>query len=67
MKAMLFILIAHLHAGGIETVAAYSSLEQCRDALQAAASNVAADYSCAATPVQGTWTRKDARYLVARE
>jgi hypothetical protein len=67
MKTMLFILIAQLHAGGIETVAAYSSLEQCRDALKAAASNVAADYSCAATPVQGSWSPKDARYIVARQ
>ena len=67
MKAMLFILIAQLHAGGVQTVAAYPSLEQCRDALNIAASNVAADYRCEATPVQGTWSRKDARYLVARE
>jgi hypothetical protein len=68
MKAMLFILIAQLHAGGgAQTVAAYPSLEQCRDALIVAASNVAADYRCEATPVQGTWSRKDARYLVVRE
>jgi hypothetical protein len=67
MKSMLFILVAQLHAGGTQTVAAYPSLEQCRDALKAATTNVAADYSCAATPVQGRWSAKDLRYLVARE
>jgi hypothetical protein len=29
--------------------------------------NVAADYTCEATPVQGTWLRKDSRYALARE
>jgi len=67
MKSMLFILVAQLHAGGTQTVAAYPSLEQCRDALKVAATNVAADYTCEATPVEGTWTRKDSRYLVVRE
>jgi hypothetical protein len=67
MKFMLFILVAQIHAGGAQTVAVYPSLEQCRDALSVAASNVAADYSCAATPVQGKWSPKDARYLMARE
>jgi hypothetical protein len=67
MKAMLFILVAQLHAGGTQIVAAYPSLEQCRDALEVAASNVAADYSCEATPVQGTWSRKDSRYFMVRE
>ena len=67
MKSMLFILVAQLHAGGIQTVAAYPSLEQCRDALKVAATNVAAEYTCEATPVEGTWSRKDARYVMARE
>jgi hypothetical protein len=67
MKSMLFILIAQLHAGGAQTVAAYPSLEQCREALKVASTNVAADYSCEATPVEGTWSRKDARYVMARE
>jgi hypothetical protein len=48
-------------------VAAYPSLEQCRDALKVAATNVAADYTCEATPVEGTWSRKDSRYIMARE
>ena len=67
MKSMLFILVAHLHAGGTQTVAAYPSLEQCRDALEVAATNVAADYTCEATPVEGTWSRKDSRSLMVRE
>jgi hypothetical protein len=67
MKSMLFILIAQLHAGGAQTVAAYPSLEQCREALKVASTNVAADYTCEATPVEGTWSRKDARYVMARE
>jgi hypothetical protein len=67
MKFMLFILLAQSHAGGTQPIAAYASLEQCRDALNLAASNLAADYSCAATPVQGKWSQKDARYLMARE
>jgi hypothetical protein len=67
MKSMLFILIAQLHAGGAQTVAAYPSLEQCREALKVAATNVAADYTCEATPVEGSWSRKDARYVMARE
>lgn len=67
MKFTLFILVAQLHAGGTQTVAVYPNLEQCRDALNVAASNVAADYSCAATPVQGKWSIKDARFLMARE
>jgi hypothetical protein len=67
MKSMLFILVAQLHAGGAQTVAAYPSLEQCREALQVAATNVAAEYTCEATPVEGTWSRKDAHYIMARE
>ena len=67
MKSILFILVAQLHAGGTQTVAAYPSLEQCRDALKVAATNVAADYTCEATPVEGTWSRKDSRYIMARE
>jgi hypothetical protein len=67
MKSMLFILVAQLHSGGIQTVAAYPSLEQCRDALQVATMNVAADYTCAATPVQGKWSQRDSRYLMVRE
>jgi hypothetical protein len=67
MKSMLFILVAQLHAGGIQTVGAYPSLEQCRNALEVAAANVAADYRCEATPVQGTWLRKDSRYVMARD
>jgi hypothetical protein len=67
MKFTVFILLAQLHAGGTQTVAVYPSLEQCRDALSVAASNIAADYSCAATPVQGKWSQKDARFLMARE
>jgi hypothetical protein len=67
MKSMLFILVAQLHGGGIQTMAAYPNLEQCRDALKVAATNVAADYTCEATPVQGTWLRKDARYAMTRE
>ena len=67
MKSMLFILVAQLHSGGTQTVAAYPSLEQCRVALNTAASNVAADYTCAATPLEGRWSHKDARFLMARE
>ena len=67
MKSMLFILVAQLHAGGIQTVGAYPSLEQCRDALNVAAANVAANYTCEATPVQGMWLRKDSRYVALRE
>jgi hypothetical protein len=67
MKSMLFILVAQLHAGGTQTVAAYPSLEQCRDALKVAATNVAADYTCEATPVEGTWSQKDWRYFMVRE
>jgi hypothetical protein len=67
MKSMLFILVAQLHAGGTQTVAAYPSLEQCRDALEVAAMNVAADYTCEATLVKGTWSQKDSRYFTVRE
>ena len=67
MKSMVFILVAQLHSGGVQTVAAYSSLEQCRSALQQATTNIAEDYTCAATPVEGTWSKTDSRYLVARE
>jgi hypothetical protein len=67
MKSMLFILVAQLHSGGVQTVAAYSNLEQCRDALQVAMTNIAADYTCAATPVEGKWSQKDSRYLMVRD
>lgn len=67
MKSILFILVAQLHTGGTETVAAYPNLEQCRNALVVAATNLAADYKCEATPVQGTWSPKDSRYVMARE
>ena len=67
MKSMLFILVAQLHSGGTQTVAAYPSLEQCRDALKTATSNVAADYSCAATPLEGRWSQRDARFVMARQ
>ncbi len=67
MKSMVFILIAQLHAGGTQSVAAYSSLEECREGLKTASANVAADYTCAPTPVEGKWQQKDARYLVAKE
>jgi hypothetical protein len=67
MKSMLFILVAQLHSGGAQTVAVYSSLEQCRDALNIATTNVAADYTCEATPVRGTWSQRDARYLMVRQ
>ena len=67
MKSILFILVAQLHAGGTQAVAAYPSLEQCSDALKVADANVAADYTCEATPVEGTWSRKDSRYIMVRE
>ena len=67
MKSMLFILVAQFHTGGTQTVAAYPSLEQCRDALKVATTNVAADYTCAATPVEGRWSLKDLRFLMARD
>jgi hypothetical protein len=67
MKFMLFVLVAQMHAGGTQAVAVYPSLEQCRDALSLASANVAADYSCAAAPVQGKWKPKDARFLMARD
>ncbi len=67
MKSMLFILVAQLHTGCTQIVAAYPSLEQCRDALKIAATNVAADYTCEATPVEGTWSQKDSRSFVVRE
>ena len=67
MKTMVFILVAQLHSGGSQTVAAYPSLEQCRDALKVATSNIAANYTCAATPVEGRWSQRDSRYLMVRE
>jgi hypothetical protein len=67
MKSMVFILVAQLHSGGAQTVAAYSTLEQCRDALRVATTNIAADYTCAATPVEGRWSQKDSRYLMVRD
>jgi hypothetical protein len=67
MKSILFILVAQLHAGGTQTVAAYPSLEQCKDALKVAATNVAADYTCQATPVEGTWSQKDSHHFMVRE
>lgn len=67
MKSMLFILVAQLHSGGTQTVAAYPNLEQCRDALKTATSNVAADYSCSATPLEGRWSARDARFVMARQ
>jgi hypothetical protein len=67
MKSMLFVLVAQIHAGGTQTVAAYPSLEQCRDALKVAATNVAAEYTCMATPVAGTWSQRDSRNFVVRE
>jgi hypothetical protein len=67
MKSMVFILVAQLHSGGTQTVAAYPSLEQCRDALKTANTNVAADYMCSATPVQGKWSQKDSRFLLVKE
>ena len=67
MKSMLFVLVAQMHAGGAQTVAAYPSLEQCRDALKVAATNLAADYTCLATPVEGTWSQKDSRQFMVRE
>jgi hypothetical protein len=67
MKSMLFILVAQLHSGGAQTVAAYPNLEQCREALKSAATNVAADYTCAATPVQGRWSPKESRLLMVRD
>jgi hypothetical protein len=67
MKSMLFVLLAQLHSGGTQTVAAFPNLEQCRDALRVATINLAADYTCAATPVEGKWSQKDSRYLMVRE
>ena len=67
MKSMVFILVAQLHSGGVQTLAAYSTLEQCRDALKMATTNIAADYTCAATPVEGRWSQKDSRYLLVRD
>jgi hypothetical protein len=67
MKSMLFVLVAQIHAGGTQTLAAYPNLEQCRDALKVAAANVAADYACMATPVEGTWPQRDSRNFVVRE
>jgi hypothetical protein len=67
MKSMVFILVAQLHSGGAQTIAAYSTLEQCRDALKVATTNIAADYTCAATPVEGKWSQKDSRYLMVRD
>jgi hypothetical protein len=67
MKSIVFILLAQLHSGGTQTVAAYPSLEQCRDALKTATTNIAADYTCAATPVGGRWSPKDSRFLMVRE
>jgi hypothetical protein len=67
MKSIVFILMAQLHSGGAQTVAAYSTLEQCRDALKVAMTNIAADYTCAATPVEGRWSQKDSHYLMVRD
>jgi hypothetical protein len=68
MKSMVFILMAQLHSGGgAQTVAAYPSLEQCRDALKVATTNVAADYTCAATPLEGRWSQKDSRFVMVRQ
>jgi hypothetical protein len=67
MKSMVFILVAQLHSGGAQTLAAYPSLEQCRDALKVATTNVAADYTCAATPLEGRWSQKDSRFVMVRQ
>jgi hypothetical protein len=66
MKSIVFVLVAQMHGGGTQTVAAYPTLEQCRDALKVAATNVASDYTCLATPVEGTWSQKDSRYFTVR-
>lgn len=57
MKYMVFILLAQLHAGGTQTLAAYPSLEQCGDALKTASTNVAADYTCGAGESSGELSR----------
>ncbi len=67
MKSVLFILVAQLHTGDVQTVAVYPNLEQCRNAIKVAATNVAADYRCEATPVQGSWSQRDSRYIMARQ
>jgi hypothetical protein len=67
MKSILFVLVAQMHSGGTQTMAVYSNLEQCRNALKAAATNVAADFTCLAAPAEGTWSQKDSRYIMARE
>ncbi len=63
MKSIIFVLLMHAHNGGTSPVNAFETLEQCRQAQEAASANVAADYSCESVPVAGAWSRKSARYV----
>lgn len=64
MKSIIFVLLMHLHSGATTApVGAFETLEQCRDAREAASANVAAEYTCDAVNVAGTWSRK-ARLVV---
>jgi hypothetical protein len=65
VKSIVFVLLMHAHAGTTEPAAVFESLEQCRAAQARASENVAADYTCDAVTVDGTWSRK-ARFIAAR-
>ena len=44
MKSIIFVLLMHSHSGDASPLAAFESIEQCRQALAVASGNVAADY-----------------------
>jgi hypothetical protein len=65
MKSIIFVLLMHAHSGDTSPVGVFESIEQCRQAQATASANQAADYSCAAVPIAGAWTRKNAKYVMA--
>jgi hypothetical protein len=50
VKSVIFVLLMHAHSGDTSPVGAFE--------------NQAADYSCDAVDVAGTWSRKNARYVL---
>ena len=64
MKSIIFVLLMHSHSGTTAPVGAFENLEQCRQAQATASQNQAADYSCDSVPIAGSWSRKNARYVL---
>jgi hypothetical protein len=64
VKSIIFVLLMHAHGGDTSPVGAFENIEQCRQAQATASQNQAADYSCDAVDVAGTWSRKNARYVL---